>query len=651
MNLSLQPLCVIVLLALSGSFALGVEVFLPSHSQPAPLQAVEAGSHSLALVLEDESGAAMPEGGWRLRGESGWRASGVAAVGLLEGSHWVEFKPATGKVTPTPREVAVPGVAQETAVYGSRTVVEGTGWLSVLAESPGGEPFWRVDGETEWRGSGSRYEAQGGVVEVEFRGFPGWWSPPPACARIIPGQGLRQRPRYHPAADPAEWGMSPIAPADLVEAPYAYLGRIDSPRGSFTGIVVDQYVVLTVLEAVFNPVTGGIVPGVTWSPVVHDGERVPAPRKAAGMILMANPEDPDFDDPGNALVAVYFGAPAADGGWCGFHQGAQWLDPGRPALTAGYVPGDGRLHASVSRPLPPVSFDGAGLFEFEGFPPAPGTPLLTRRSNGSYFPAAVCIGEHAGQARLRIIDDEVARIIRAANDRALLQDGGTGTDQLFSEGAFGGGTVLPGTVTALIEGSEAGRWQVAEGEFLATNQSLEVDAGSHEVSFTEPAGLIPPEAQSIEVEPGEEAIVEASYGQTYESYAEAMFPTGATKTGPNQDFDGDGMVNFLEWAFGRDLQVAESGVDPRSPVTSVLMPDESEEAPQLRIRFYRRKAAVAAGVVYEVQFADGLAGWQAQPVEFCEDLGPEWEWVTADDPSPGGPRRFGRVSVEEPSEP
>lgn len=130
-----------------------------------------------------------------------------------------------------------------------------------------------------------------------------------------------------------------------------------------------------------------------------------------------------------------------------------------------------------------------------------------------------------------------------------------------------------------------------------------------------------------------------------------LFPTG--QFGPDQDADGDGVSNLLEYACNLNpattdaLSVAAGTGTSGLPATSLLtLPDK-----RLRVEFLRRKATTGSGLVYAAQFSEtlletGPGAWAdttATPV--VTSIDETWERVVIEDTLPNAPRRFVRVKV------
>ena len=112
----------------------------------------------------------------------------------------------------------------------------------------------------------------------------------------------------------------------------------------------------------------------------------------------------------------------------------------------------------------------------------------------------------------------------------------------------------------------------------------------------------------------------------YQAWAAANGVTG-TNTGPNDDFDSDGVVNQLEWAFGMNPTVSGTGVivvtggvitQHGSPTVSI----DRTNGFAYKALFGRRKDWVAAGLTFTVQFSGDLTNWfnsAATPTVIADD--------------------------------
>lgn len=135
------------------------------------------------------------------------------------------------------------------------------------------------------------------------------------------------------------------------------------------------------------------------------------------------------------------------------------------------------------------------------------------------------------------------------------------------------------------------------------------------------------------------------------------FGSNGLNAGPNDNFDGDGLTNLQEFAFGTNPTETSTGslayaaglVSQRGlPAVSLR---NITGGVDFRAAFIRRKNHLAAGLLYQVQFSGDLTTWQsssATPTVVASDA--ETDAVTV--PYPffvnGKKARFFRVAVSQP---
>jgi len=113
----------------------------------------------------------------------------------------------------------------------------------------------------------------------------------------------------------------------------------------------------------------------------------------------------------------------------------------------------------------------------------------------------------------------------------------------------------------------------------------------------------------------------------YDAYASAYEWLGVKETGPNDDPDGDGLTNFIEFAFG---------MDPLSP-SPANFTTLSDSGSGVEIQFSPVRDTSA--VTYTVEFARDLDDWGTEtPFVVATPAG---QAVSV--PLPAGDRGFGRV--------
>ena len=130
-----------------------------------------------------------------------------------------------------------------------------------------------------------------------------------------------------------------------------------------------------------------------------------------------------------------------------------------------------------------------------------------------------------------------------------------------------------------------------------------------------------------------------------------LFPTG--QSGPDQEADGDGISNLLEYACNLNPAVANVASVNAGTGTSGLPALSFLTSPsrRLRIEFLRRKTASNSGLTYTAQFCDtlldtGTGGWtDATGSPVITSIDETWERVVIEDETVNATRRFGRVKI------
>lgn len=131
------------------------------------------------------------------------------------------------------------------------------------------------------------------------------------------------------------------------------------------------------------------------------------------------------------------------------------------------------------------------------------------------------------------------------------------------------------------------------------------------------------------------------------SYWAWMYPRSSTTPGalPNDDADGDGTSNLLEFAFGLTVDQNDSaGAELQPGLESAGLPAFSAGPQGLVLSYTRRRASSLSGISYTAQFGAGLDAWTSAAGGIITPLNDLYEQVTVQDPAPG-PRRFGRLRV------
>jgi hypothetical protein len=413
--------------------------------------------------------------------------------------------------------------------------------------------------------------------------------------------------------------------------------------------------VLTTLQAIRDAETGSLAEGVTWSWAGDGSFAVSPPQTPAGFVLMADWDAAALQDPGNQVVALYFRTPAAGGGFSGHHP---WLEAGRASMAVAYRVLDDGVAPFATGPVPMPQVGGGAVFSisnFHLFEGAAGAPLFTRRSNGTWYPAAILFDDDAGGS-FRRIDAAVAQLIEVAEAAALRGKGGTFSDGNRLGSQYGIGSPTKGRIRTVILDPAAARWLVGGNGQYTSGSAIEVNSGEYQVGFLHVDGYEKPSTKTVKVASGVTAEVMASYIEIAKEWVEQAFSAEQRQmgnTGPLEDFDGDGLQNILEWAFGLNPTVLDHWQPGDGPTGMPVIEKSDDQGGKLTVSYLRRKNAAAAGVTYRVEFASAVGGtWVEANGEGVNSLNTEWERVTVVDPATVAPnRRFARVAIEEAGQP
>lgn len=139
------------------------------------------------------------------------------------------------------------------------------------------------------------------------------------------------------------------------------------------------------------------------------------------------------------------------------------------------------------------------------------------------------------------------------------------------------------------------------------------------------------------------SIVPGVFPQTLEEWLKTELADFGitTNNGPMDDYDEDGLIHLVEYAFGLNPR-------GRDPHRFVRMNTSSFGDEDRIIMFYeRRKAATAPGLSYRTQFSGDQVNWSGENNdEFVESLNSVWEEVRVEpDETPDGKFKTGRVLV------
>ena len=137
----------------------------------------------------------------------------------------------------------------------------------------------------------------------------------------------------------------------------------------------------------------------------------------------------------------------------------------------------------------------------------------------------------------------------------------------------------------------------------------------------------------------------------YKTWQMGHFGAASTGVGYSEDFDGDGINNLTEFAFGTDPAAADKGKRTLSYSGNVITPggittESIGGAPMAE--FVRRRDYVDAGLTYTVQFSSKLATWETDsrtPIVLATDGTCDVVGLTYPKLSTGLQAKFFRVTV------
>ena len=121
--------------------------------------------------------------------------------------------------------------------------------------------------------------------------------------------------------------------------------------------------------------------------------------------------------------------------------------------------------------------------------------------------------------------------------------------------------------------------------------------------------------------------------------------------GPLVDFDGDGIVNLLEFALNLDPSFNERvTLFPNTGLRGLpfVAVETLSEVDHLTLEYVRRTGGSGAGLTYTPQFSSDLSDWQAVGSETVVAINPRWEREKIVDPMTTNStnKRFARVRCE-----
>ncbi|MGV3661547.1 MAG: ELWxxDGT repeat protein, partial [Prosthecobacter sp.] len=132
---------------------------------------------------------------------------------------------------------------------------------------------------------------------------------------------------------------------------------------------------------------------------------------------------------------------------------------------------------------------------------------------------------------------------------------------------------------------------------------------------------------------------------------DAGLPPAAENSDPHEDYDGDGLCNMLELAFGTPAATPGGGALGLSggSITSNGQPVATKDGGGMRAVYLRRKDAAALGIIYNLQFSANLGLWEGSSsvgTVIAQDSTHEAVSVPFPATVAGQPARFFRVNVD-----
>ncbi|MEO5714037.1 MAG: trypsin-like peptidase domain-containing protein [Luteolibacter sp.] len=678
---------------------------LPVPVLPAPA----AGSLAVNLIGDDDKGQ------WRLSGEVDWRNSsdnpgGAKATGLTGGNYKVEFRPADGLLEPA--VITVPVGASETVtktgIYANGSLFQpGTGLLEVVVEPEGvadeadlpKRGQWKRQGDAVWRNSGDLLEVSAGLQVVQFKEVDERETPPDRTVSVRQGQHngtsgiylFRSQIPNARQADVLPLSVPVGGAAAVGKAPYCFNGQIATELGYGSGVVTQEHTVLTAAHVLFDDIALAQAKRVEWFFQRHKGQNespglIPrgwyrfegyASQRALDVVSPSFGPGIGTVDSQNLDVAVmYFLGPAGRGGYGGYQVSEttanKWLLGNRDKFLAGYPIVDvsetnrGRVHATS------ISNDHYNLVrdfvlstrDIESRPGNSGGPVYAWDENalsgqGAFFPVAVYLGG-TGDTTVRAINNGVVSLMNLAETAGNAGGNGTGGGATYTSLGFTEDGLPRGFVTVKITDRPTARWRLldATGKVLSTftksNVALAITPGDVFFELEPLAGLPTAGRELVTVFNGQLTTKTATYPVSYDSWAQTELITrGATgPTGPLADYDKDGIVHLLEYAFALNPMVADRKTlvpgSGTSGLPSVRLTGEGANA-KIRVEYVRRQSAAAPGVSYRVEMAASPSGpWEVSgSTETVTPIDETWERVVVDASETAGtrPKYFGRVRV------
>ena len=437
------------------------------------------GVGSLTVQIGPNNPVVITNAGWRILGETAWRAPGSTAANQAPGIQIVEFKPVLGLAPPAAREVIL--VANQESLITAYYELPGS--LPPNAALPNPLPSLSFINSSLSNTPRLPYAFNG-----QLRSDVGYSSGAAVCSNVVlTAAHVVFNDTTLSYVSQVSWFFQEQAgefdPKPLTARGWYVLSSYASARTND----------LTVLTNLYSP-------GVSSA------------------------ESRSWD-----VAAVYFQSAAARGGFGGYLASDaptnEWLTSAQPKLLVGY-PMDGLSFGDTNIAPSKMHTNAVGNYsftlqtnqvyaspDFVGLPGNSGGPLYVLCTNNIYYPAAVYLGSLGSASVVRAIDSNVVSLITLA---ATLGDDGTNHT--------GGGviTITPGGPSGTSKGFlhvnlgpadaiSAGAGVSVNGGGYVTFVHTGYSAASVTLSFKVIPGWEEPATTVVTLTPGQTTVVTATY--------------------------------------------------------------------------------------------------------------------------------------------
>ena len=486
-----------------------------------------------------------PSPGWNFVGELLWRPSGSTVSGLVAGgSYNIEYQSAPGYIQPAPEAISVTG-GQTTQISREYYPTPGgvTGGLTVVFNPTGlAGAQWQIVGQSQWNNSGDVVTGLNpGNYLVTCSTVNGYITPLTASVTVPSGTTPQVTLTYLTATTPS--GAQPVVLPSFSNVidpttpalPYAFVGQIRSDVGTSSGFVVENNVVATAGHVVFDDGSLSYVTGLQWLFQRYSGTYEPIPQIPQGFYVMdgyaaqrmaeATPGVSSETSQNLDAAALYFSAPAGNGGYSGYlasdSSPNEFLTSSNSKMLVGYpVNGitsseqgqmfvTGPVTASFSQDLgyddstnPNTSGTQVQVYTTSGLTSVGGNsggPLwCVQYSDGNYYPAAIYLGGTAEQTSVRAIDSNVIALFYSAevSGSGGSNNTGGGITQVNTTISASGLSTAQLQVNFQPAAASGATWAIGTESFTNgyTLKNITVGGGPYELVVSPVTGFLPPPA-------------------------------------------------------------------------------------------------------------------------------------------------------------